>query len=400
MVQNHRRLSDGSYTPESRWQWLPVDKLPKWFSHKSRQGILCFATTARYQRQDKQSPQLSNLCGDFDADSDDDFEKIANSVDFLINHFVGLNVPDECIRIWFSGGRSFHVEIPYQVFDIQPTVELNLRFRFIIEHFCETLPDGCFPFDLSLYSNPRMFRLPNSFYPKYGTYKIELTHDDIHMPISEIREMAREPQDALYMEAGYAEYAPVWKAVNWYQEQIEAWEELDADREEIPIDPEAIKAMVDVPVCIADLRANAAERLTRKGTANKAQIHDATYSLSKGHSEAVAVVAIESWISSARPDYQNTKSVVKSIYANPGKYKFSCGLAWHLELKCAKEACPLYRKHDLRKHSERVRVVQNIDWNPPTGEVMPVTEARKRMENHLVDTVIDWWQPPTTAITA
>lgn len=399
-VQNHRRLDDGTYTPESRWQWLLVEKLLKWFSHKSRAGVLCFATTARYQRQDKLSPQLSNLCGDFDADSDDDFEKIANSVDFLINHFVGLNVPDEYLRVWFSGGRSFHFEIPYQTFDVQPTVELNLRWKFIIEQINETLPDGCFPFDLSLYSNPRMFRLPNSFYPKYNAYKIELAHDDIHLPIGDIRELAREPQDALYMEAGYAEYAPVWKAIDWYQEQVEAWEELEADRGEIPTDPEAIKAMVSVPLCINDLRTNAADRLGKPGTANKAQIHDATYSLAKGIPKAAAVDAIETWIHDARPDYQNTKSVVKSIYANPSKYKFSCALAWHLELNCAKEACPLYRKHDLRKHSERVRVVQNIDWKPPIREAVTVTNARKLMENHLVDTVIDGWQNPTTAITA
>lgn len=403
-VHNHRRLPDGTYTPESRWQWLSVDKLHKWFQHKSRAGVLCFATTARYQTKNKGAPQLSNLCGDFDADSDDDFPAIANSVAFIINHFMGFNVPDEYLRVWFSGGRSFHFEIPYQAFDVKPTVELNQRWKFIIEQINETLPDGCFPFDLSLYSNPRMFRLPNSYYPKYNAYKIELAHDEIRLPISEIRDMAREPQEPLYSEASYVDYAPVGKAMDWYQEHIEAWEALDAEREEIPIDPEAIKAMVSVPLCIKGLRTHGPKQ---SGTRNKCQVLDATYSLHRGASSAEAIAAIDGWTDLMPGDEckkkerrASTRSAVKTIYTNPNKYRFACQFAWHLELDCAKDACPLYRKHDLRKHSERVRVVPYIDWNPPIREAVTVTNARKLMEAHLVDTVIDGWQNPTTAITA
>ncbi len=104
MVYNHRQLSNGTFTPKNRWKWLHADKLLNWFSHKSRSGVLCFASTARYREQDKQSPQLSNLCGDFDAASDDDFLKIANSIAFIIEYCLKLNIPDEYIRVWFSGG--------------------------------------------------------------------------------------------------------------------------------------------------------------------------------------------------------------------------------------------------------------------------------------------------------
>lgn len=354
---------------------------------------MCFASTAHYVAQDKKSPQLSNLCGDFDANSDDDFVKIANSLGFIIERFLGLNIPDEYIRIWFSGGRSFHLEIPYQAFDIEPTVELNRLWQFIINGLNENLPKGCHPFDLNLYTNPRMLRLPNSYYPKYDAYKVELAHDEIHWPIGEIRQLAREPSESLYMEAGYDEYMPVGKAVDWYQEHLMAWKELRANRDEaIPVNPKAIKAISDVPVCVKDLRENAMARLRSQGSANKAQIHDATYSLAIRASLSEAIAYIESWIHSARPEYDNTTSVVKTIYANPAKYRFSCSLAWHLGLDCAKASCPLYQKHDLRKHAERVRRVDVVEEPRVVENAVSVSEARERMRNALITLISNWWQ--------
>jgi len=105
--------------------------MPSWFRNKSRQGILCFATTARYQKQDKESAQLSNFCVDFDAESDGDFPRIVNSVVFVTEFFEKRHVPKDDVRIWFSGGRSYHLEIPYQFFGIQPTEGLNRYWKFV-----------------------------------------------------------------------------------------------------------------------------------------------------------------------------------------------------------------------------------------------------------------------------
>ena len=92
-VQNHRRLTDGQYTTESRWQWIQVDELLKWFRHKSRHGVLCFATTARYKAKDKQLPQISNFCGDLDADNDDDFQRPCTLECSRLRLYVRLRLP-------------------------------------------------------------------------------------------------------------------------------------------------------------------------------------------------------------------------------------------------------------------------------------------------------------------
>ena len=39
--------------------------------------------------------------------------------------------------------------------------------------------------------------MPNSYYPKYGTYKIELHPDEWELPIDEIRQLAGAPRSSL-----------------------------------------------------------------------------------------------------------------------------------------------------------------------------------------------------------
>ena len=112
-VQAYRQLDDGSYSKNSRWQWISEDQVPTWFERNG--GVLCFQTTARFLEQDKESPQLSNFCGDFDARTDQDFPHIIESIRFL-EESLGVDVPAGALRVWFSGGRSYHFEVPYQYF--------------------------------------------------------------------------------------------------------------------------------------------------------------------------------------------------------------------------------------------------------------------------------------------
>ena len=143
VVQSHRLLNDGSYSKNSRWQWISEDQVPTWF--KQNGGVLCFQTTARFLEQDKESPQLSNFCGDFDAKTDQDFSHIVESIYFIEEFLEEVGVPKETLRIWFTGGRGYHFEVPYQHFLEKPKVGLNRIWKQIAMVINNQMPEGCFP---------------------------------------------------------------------------------------------------------------------------------------------------------------------------------------------------------------------------------------------------------------
>ena len=95
--------------------------------------------------QDKESPQLSNFCGDFDAKTDQDFSHIVESI-YVIEEFLEeVGVPKETLRIWFTGGRGYHFEVPYQYFLAEPKVGLNRIWKQIAMVINNQMPKGCFP---------------------------------------------------------------------------------------------------------------------------------------------------------------------------------------------------------------------------------------------------------------
>jgi len=102
----------------------------------------------------------------------------------------------------------------------------------------------CLEIDQSIYSNPSMFRLPNSYYPKYGTYKIELTHQEaINLSEDELRKLARKPRPPLYDTDIFLSYEPIDDAVQWYKELKADFDEHEAESAYIPVYDEAIKMM-------------------------------------------------------------------------------------------------------------------------------------------------------------
>jgi len=108
-----------------------VDKLPNWFQHKSRRGIECHASIQHYQLKNTKKPYLSNCYLECDPESDDDFKKMVNSVGFIWEFFGQYQIAPEDFRYWYSGRRSFHIELPYQFFGVGPTVNLHFYWQYL-----------------------------------------------------------------------------------------------------------------------------------------------------------------------------------------------------------------------------------------------------------------------------
>lgn len=380
-----KQYPSGSWTS---WAWTTVDKLTEFRKHYK--STLIFHTLNHYQEANTEKPQLCDLCfecdvgGETDSELRQNFKRMQNTVDALYRFFYGdLGLLDGQIRFFFTGGRSIHVVIMNQPFGVEPMVRLND----VMKHIAKYLNDGLLyedvyhPLDENLYANPKMFRMPNSYYPKYDAWKIEITPQEFSLPEAELRRLAKEPRLPLY-NLSEIPTEPIPEAVEWYQERLQEWKELEKEREHIPVNPKALKNLSFLPACIADLRTNT---ISKEGIRNKATLLDATFCKSTDVSKQDAIVSIDEWVqripkhfTSCKPGKARTiatKSVVESVYRGK-QYKFACGYAQALELECSREACPLYEKKAFQKWSKRVKVIPN--FTPTYKAVMiSIDELRK-----------------------
>jgi len=163
----------------------------------------------------------------------------ANSVDFLCPKFFDIDcaenlpvtresalilcemimskigVPPNCIEIYFSGNKGFHVIVPTVVFGAFSTPYALLLNRKMAEKAEEA---GARFIDKGIYTSRRLFRYPNSKNSKSGLYKIPLPYEELRdMDINGILKLAENPRP----EDSYAFPVMCKSAVSWNHDAIE-----------------------------------------------------------------------------------------------------------------------------------------------------------------------------------
>lgn len=106
----------------------------------------------------------------FDLDSDDTNEALTEAR-ILYNYFIQF-VPDEAIRIYFTGAKGFHIELEAIALGITPTKNLDKIFRFIATDLKNKFELKTL--DFSVYDKRRMWRLAGSKHQKTGLYKNDI----------------------------------------------------------------------------------------------------------------------------------------------------------------------------------------------------------------------------------
>jgi hypothetical protein len=381
-----KQYPSGSWTP---WAWATVDKLYEF--RRRYKSTLIFHTLNHYVEADTEKPQLCDLCFECDVQGKTDFElrqnfkRMQNTVDELYRFFADLGIEAGQIRFFFTGGRSVYVVVMRQVFGVEPMVELNQVMKHIAKYFNDGLLDWdeYLKLDENLYANPKMLRMPNSYYPKYDAWKIEISPQEFSLPEAELRKLAKEPRPPLY-NLSEISTEPIPEAVEWYKERLREFQELQREREHVPVDPRALKDLSEIPTCIADLRANTIRENDKR---NQATLLDATFCKSTGISKDDAFAIVNEWVQHI-PDTLTdrkrgkertiaTKSVVESVYRGK-QYKFACEYAQALDLECSQEACPLYNKKAFQKWNKRVKTIPN--FTPTYKAVMiSIDELRKAL---------------------
>jgi len=133
------------------------------------------------------SPALGYYVLDFDSSEDMELAKAD-----CLTAIEKLHLEPGTYKAFFSGGKGFHLYIRDEFFTLPPSENTAKHFERIVNQIgkdlnLSTLDDG-------IYQANRKFRIPNSRHPKTGLYKVELTYDQLKLPIAEIVQLAKAPK--------------------------------------------------------------------------------------------------------------------------------------------------------------------------------------------------------------
>jgi hypothetical protein len=169
---------------------------------KYHEPIDCFATYARFPNEmtehfKSNKNSVSDYSGSLYSDvipiDIDDKVGLENSLTaarkvlFKLEEH-GMNT--KTTKIYFSGSKGFHYEIPAKLFGLEPSPNLNEVLKNLV---CRLMPD--IQVDPNIYDKVRLWRLPNTINSKTGLYKIQLSAYELStLSIDEIKKMAEKPR--------------------------------------------------------------------------------------------------------------------------------------------------------------------------------------------------------------
>lgn len=129
----------------------------------------------------------------------DDRHDPAHALDWVRQFFDRLrreDVPLDALRVYFSGAKGFHVEIPHTLFGgFEPSVELHVWERRAAVELMHGIP-----FDTAVYDKLRLWRLTNTLNAKGQHYKVQLSIAEVlGLSMDEILSLAAAPRPRLVL---------------------------------------------------------------------------------------------------------------------------------------------------------------------------------------------------------
>lgn len=172
---------------EESWKVVPASDVAKLKPHMFRTVLALDATpTDTFTKENYAAIKYSGPLY-FDLDDQEAPGSTAKDVAYLIDKLVEHDVNEDCIEVFASGGKGFHVKVYPEVFiekvsktgyQYLPTIYKEFAFEFATRST-----------DLSVYTarKGRMLRVENVQRPN-GLYKVQLT-------VAEVRELAALPSE-------------------------------------------------------------------------------------------------------------------------------------------------------------------------------------------------------------
>ena len=271
---------------------------------------------------------------------------------------VELALPDDDVRVFFSGKKGFHILVNPVALGIKPSTELNHVFKYMALFLREKLQLNTLDYK-SIYSSRRMLRLPNSLHQGSRLFKIELTHTELEMPIQELKELASHPRD---MEK---DHQPQESEIarEWFENMTRSYAASErAKNTKIEVKDEILASMQDYAVCVQDILDNG---IKKSGDRNAATMALASYfkdiATPMEQTEQILVewaMKIPDDMTSAEGNTRkpSTITAIRTIY-NSDTYHFGCPFIRSLHgerqgmkydpVPCAGRICPLHDDHRI-----------------------------------------------------
>ena len=202
---------------KQHYDWMMTyDEMLKEREKEQYAGNELFISRYAYDRDNPYSgPLLSNLYFDFD----DEINLNRAKADCLAvaEHFnEAYKIPLEALKIRFTGGKGFSLEVPFQFFNVKPTSDLDRVWKRMATRIeavtkVKTL-------DKSVYHRRCLWRLTNSRHAS-GCYKIPLSYQELKgMSVDEVKRLAAKGRrEYLYVSDMRRDYEPVPALESWFK---------------------------------------------------------------------------------------------------------------------------------------------------------------------------------------
>jgi len=118
-----------------------------------------------------ESVRLGSLYFDLDSDNLDHSHEEVKKLYSFFSDFM----PENSIRVYFTGFKGFHVELEALTLGVTPSNSLHEIFRYIANDIKGQL--SLETVDFAVYDPRRMWRLPGSMHQKTGLFKNDLSFD-------------------------------------------------------------------------------------------------------------------------------------------------------------------------------------------------------------------------------
>jgi replicative DNA helicase len=248
----------------------------------------------------------------------------------VVEFILSKNVPDEDVKVYFSGAKGFHICLASSLFDLEPTNALAEVYKAMAKALSK---DMGIDLDPTIYDGMRLFRLENTLNSKSRLYKIPLTIEELFTrSVEEIKELAKQPRAMSY---------PVRNGVvndyfmSLFLSALDATEKKQTVK--LSNNKEVTLSNRNAKPCIARLLAGVGE-----GERDNAAMRLAVHYKKEGMPENICLSLLQGWNDNNDPPLPESdlERVVHSAYTS--SYDFGCHDAM-LSANCGPE-CSLHQR--------------------------------------------------------
>ena len=300
-----------------------IDALKLWRTQFDNTDI--FTSACIYSQPSRNSPFIAGKF--FDLDAHNNLEQARRDALGLFQLLEERSkVPRDCLGLYFSGSKGFHIEVSWKVFrpELSPYM-LRLYRRMAIK----AVDAGVKSLDTGIYTQGRLWRMPNSINSKKNLYKIPLAYEELRdLDAAGIAKLAKNPRG----EDSFASCEFCQATADWYQKAISVLEKESRS----PSAPHQMnfefKQGWRIPPCVKAIE----EATILDGTRHAIYVGVSRYYAYLGMHPTEAIERIQK-IDNRNPirDPDSIDRAVKWGYAHPG----FPGCDSNLRNYCKKEIC-------------------------------------------------------------